>query len=79
MPGATVQHTLNGGEFYGKTSALPWEGPRPTLECKRCGSSLAGRREAVKKTTTRGVCFVREVFACRCGRRRWVERQEAGR
>ena len=67
---------LKDTEYLGRTSAPPWGRELPTLECKRCGSSLAGRREAVKKTTTRGVCFVREVFACRCGRRRWVERQE---
>jgi hypothetical protein len=69
---------LHDTPFEGRTSALPWEGPRPTLDCKRCGSSLAGRREAVRQmTTTRGVCFVREVFRCRCGRARWIERQEA--
>jgi len=68
---------LNDTPFDGRTSAIPWEGPRPSLGCKRCGSSLAGRREAVEKITTRGVCLVRETFACRCGRRRWIERQEA--
>ena len=73
MPGIAWQDT----PFEGSTSALPWEGPRPSLECKRCGSSLAGRREAVLKTTTRGVCFVREVFRCKCGRGRWFDRQEA--
>ena len=62
--------------YEGRISALPWEGPRPTLECKRCGSSLAGRREAVLKTTIRGACFVREVFRCRCGRGRRIDRQE---
>ena len=46
---------LNDTPFEGRTSAVPWEGPRPTLECTRCGSTLAGRREAVQKLTTRGV------------------------
>jgi hypothetical protein len=68
---------MNDTPFAGKTSAVAWEGPRPTLECKHCGSSLAGRRAAVEKITTRGVCFVREVFKCRCGRGRWIERQGA--
>jgi hypothetical protein len=68
---------LDSTEFAGRTSANPWEGPRPSLEYKGCGSSLAGRREAVQQlTTTRGICFIREVFRCRCGRGRWVERQE---
>jgi hypothetical protein len=67
---------LDDSPFEGRTSANPWEGPRPTLDCKRCGSSLAGRREAVEKVTTRGIVLVREVFPCRCGRGRWVERQE---
>jgi hypothetical protein len=71
---------LNDTPYQGRTSANPWEGPRPTLDCKHCGSSLAGRREAVQQlTTTRGICFIREVFRCRCGRGRWIERQEAGR
>jgi hypothetical protein len=70
---------LHDTPFEGRTSALPWEGPRPTLECKRCGSSLAGRREAVATATTRGVCLVRETFRCKCGRGRWVERQEVAK
>jgi hypothetical protein len=69
---------LDDSPFAGRTSAVPWQGPQPTLDCKRCGSSLAGRREAVAKITTRGVCLVREVFRSRCGRGRWIERQEAG-
>ena len=73
MPRVALQDT----PYEGRTSALPWEGPRSTLECRHCGSSLAGRREAVKQmTTTRGIAFMREVFRCRCGRGRWVERQE---
>ena len=67
---------LDDSPYEGGTSSPPWRRPHDPLECKRCGSSLAGRREAVLKTTTRGVCFVREVFRCRCGRGRWVERQE---
>jgi hypothetical protein len=74
MPATTL---LDGSEFAGRTSAVPWTGPLDSLECKRCGSSLAGRREAVQKITTRGVCLVREIFRCRCGRGRWIERQEA--
>ena len=78
MPATTVHRALDDLPFKGRTSAVPWTGQHPSLECKRCGSSLAGRREAVAKVTTRGVCLVREVFACRCGRGRWIERQEVG-
>lgn len=69
---------LHDTPFEGRTSAVPWTGPQVSLDCTRCGSSLAGRREAVAKVTTRGVCLVREIFRCRCGRGRWVERQEVG-
>ena len=62
--------------FEGRTSSVPWRQPHDTLECRRRGSSLAGRREAVEKVTTRGVCLVREIFRCRCGKGRWIERQE---
>ena len=75
MPATTVHRALDDLPFEGRTSAVPWTGPQDTLECKQCGSSLTGRREAVK-VTTRGVCLVREIFRCRCGRGRWVERQE---
>ena len=79
MPATTVHLALDDLPFEGRTSAVPWTWPVPSLECKRCGSNLAGRREAVQKVTTRGVCLVREIFRCRCGRGRWIERQEAGR
>jgi hypothetical protein len=69
--------TLDDTPFEGRTSALPWEGPRPTLECKRCGSSLAGRREAVRRDTSKGIRFVTEVFRCRCGRGRRITRELA--
>jgi hypothetical protein len=75
MPTHTVHRALDDLPFEGRTSAVPWTGPLPPLECKRCGSNLAGRREAVEQITTRGVCLVREIFRCRCGRGRWVERQ----
>jgi hypothetical protein len=67
---------LDGSEYLGRTSSPLWRGPQDSLECRRCGSSLTGRREAVQKVTTRGVCLVREVFRCKCGRGRWIERQE---
>jgi hypothetical protein len=73
MAGIDLQDT----EYLGRTSAPPWTGPRPSLECKRCGSSLAGRREAVERQTTRGMCLVREIFRCRCGRGRWIDREVA--
>ena len=64
MAGIAWQHS----PYEGRTSAPPWQWPYHPLDCRGCGSSLAGRREAVEKVTTRGVCFVREVFRCRCGR-----------
>lgn len=63
--------------FEGRTSAVPWSGPQPSLECTSCGSSLNGRREAVERQTTRGIRLVVETFRCRCGRGRRIERQEA--
>ena len=68
--------TTDGTEYLGATSRPPWRPPHDPLTCRGCGSSLAGRRKAVQKVTTRGVCLVREVFRCRCGRGRWIERQE---
>jgi hypothetical protein len=67
---------IDSTDFQGRTSPRPWRLPTDTLECARCGSSLAGRREAVKRTTTRGICMVVETFRCRCGRGRRIERQE---
>ena len=61
--------------FEGRTSAVPWEGPRPSLECKRCGSTLAGRREALRRDSTKGIATVVEIFRCRCGRGRHVKRE----
>jgi hypothetical protein len=69
--------TQDVSQFLGRTSAPPWRRPHDPLECKRCGSSLAGRREAVGRDTTRGIRFVTEVFRCRCGRGRHVKREVA--
>ena len=66
------------GDYRGKTSSPPWRLPHDTLDCRVCGSSLVGRREAVRRRTTRGVAVVVEVFRCRCGRGRHIKR-EAGR
>jgi hypothetical protein len=74
---AGTRINLDDSPFGGRTSAVPWEGPRPSLECKRCGSSLVGRREAVKRQTTRGIQLVVETFRCRCGRGRRIQRQGA--
>ncbi len=68
---------LNDNPYRGTTSSPPWQGPLPSLDCTRCGSSLAGRREAVRHQTTRGVCLVVEMFRCRCGRGRRIRREVA--
>ena len=68
---------FDGSEYLGRTAAVPWQPPHDPLECRGCGSSLAGRREAVRRQTTRGLCLVVEVFRCRCGRGRHVRREVA--
>lgn len=66
---------LHDTAYEGRTSGLPWSGPRPPLECTRCGSSLIGRRVGLKRQTTRGIREVVETFKCGCGRRRHVRRE----
>ena len=61
--------------FLGRTSTPPWRPPHDPLTCRGCGSSLAGRREAVRRDTTKGIQWVTEVFRCRCGRGRHVKRE----
>ena len=63
--------------FNGRTSSVPWSAAPPPLDCTRCGSSLAGRREAIRQETTKGIRFVTETFRCRCGRGRHVKREVA--
>ena len=70
---------INDNPYFGNTSSAPWSAAAPALECSRCGSSLAGRREAVRHQTTRGVYLVVETFRCRCGRGRRVKREVASR
>jgi hypothetical protein len=69
--------TDDGTDYFGRTSSPPWQRPYDALECRRCGSSLAGRREAVRRDTTRGIRFVTEIFRCRCGRGRHIKREVA--
>ena len=52
--------TLEDSPYYGTTSSPPWGGPSHQTECRRCGSSLAGRREQVRRETTRGIRYVVE-------------------
>ena len=68
---------LHDSPFDGRTSSPPWGGPRYATECTRCGSSLAGRREAVRRGTTKGIRYVVETFRCRCGRGRQIKREVA--
>jgi hypothetical protein len=67
----------DGSPFEGRTSTPPWRRPYDPLECRGCGSSLVGRREAVRRQTTRGISMVTEVFRCRCGKGRHVKREPA--
>ena len=68
---------FDGSEYRGRTAAVPWQRPHDSLDCRICGSSLAGRREAIRSDTTRGIRFVTEIFRCRCGRGRHVKREVA--
>jgi hypothetical protein len=49
-------------------------GPRRYPECRSCGSSLHGRREATRFATVYGVRYLVEQFRCRCGTGRRVRR-----
>ena len=69
---------LNDSPYAGTVSRPPWGGPRYETECRRCGSTLAGRREQVRRETTRGIRYVTEVFRCRCGAGHRVTRQVGG-
>jgi hypothetical protein len=64
---------LDSTPFYGSTSRPVGRLEFTRTECLKCGSSLAGRSEGLRKW---GDKIVR-VFACPCGRRRRVE--EPGR
>jgi len=68
---------LNDRPYGGRTSSPPWRRPYDPLECRGCGSSLVGRREAVRQQTTRGIRFVTEVFRCKCGKGRHIRREVA--
>lgn len=61
---------IDATEYLGGTSAVPWQRPYDDLSCRGCGSSLVGRREAMRRDTTEGIRFVTEIFRCRCGRGR---------
>jgi hypothetical protein len=64
---------LDAAEFYGRVSTPAGPVPRHQLECSRCGSSLAGRREAIHRMRGQIV----ETFRCRCGRGRKVRQEVA--
>ena len=68
---------IDGTDFQGRTSPRPWRLPTVPLECRQCGSSLAGRRQAVRWSTVGGVRFMVDVFRCGCGRGRQVRREVA--
>jgi hypothetical protein len=66
---------FDGSDYLGRTAAVPWRLPHDPLECRGCGSSLVGRREAVRRDTTKGIRLITEIFRCRCGRGRHVKRE----
>jgi hypothetical protein len=55
--------------FYGNTSRPGARLEYTSTECTKCGSSLYGRSEGIRRW---GSKFV-HVWACPCGRRRRVE------
>ena len=69
--------TFDGCEYLGRTAAVPWQRPHDPLACKVCGSSLHGRREVVRRDTSKGIRYMTEIFRCRCGRGRHVKREVA--
>jgi hypothetical protein len=64
---------LNNSDFCGNTSR-PGTATFTDNSCKACGSSLAGRTEAVRERTAGGVRFQVELYRCRCGRGRELRR-----
>jgi hypothetical protein len=67
---------LDSTPYYGSTRSVTRCEARRWPECRRCGSSLAGRLEQVR-TSTATVGQAVEVFRCRCGRGRHVKREVA--
>ena len=65
---------LKDSPFYGRTSTPAVEVERTRPECLRCGSALAGRRQAVRWSTVAGVTIRIDVYRCRCGRGRHLRR-----
>lgn len=66
---------IEGSDYAGRTSALPWRLPHDKLDCRRCGSSLHGRRQTVRWATLGGTTYEVESYRSRCGRGRHVRRQ----
>jgi hypothetical protein len=60
---------LDSTQYYGNTSRPAARLEFTRTECLKCGTSLAGRSEGLRRW---GDKLVR-VFACPCGRRRRVE------
>jgi len=59
--------------YHGSISR-PWTDASIDVDCRSCGSSLTGRREAVRWSRIKGVEFEVEVYRCGCGRGRHVRR-----
>jgi hypothetical protein len=66
---------VHDSSFAGTSRSVTFlHGTRSWPSCRRCGSSLAGRHEAVRWSTVRGVHYEVDVFRCGCGRGRHVRR-----
>jgi hypothetical protein len=68
---------IDATDYAGRTSGLPWRLPHEPLDCRRCGSSLHGRRQNVRWAKVGRATFQVERFVCRCGAGRRVRREVA--
>jgi hypothetical protein len=66
--------SLQDTEYLGTTSR-PATSLSVATRCLGCGSSLAGRKQPVQTTATRGTIYMVHRWLCRCGRGRTL-RQE---
>ena len=64
--------------FDGRTSRMPTPLERKPLDCRHCGSSLAGRREGRRFETVAGSYYQVDVYRCACGRGRHQRRVVEG-
>lgn len=61
--------------FAGKVSRPASPAPSTKATCKRCTSSLAGRRQERCRRTIAGTTFDIDIYVCGCGKRREIRRE----